>query len=231
MNAAAVLVGSLAGLFLGRLAPPGVEPIALAAIGIVTLFMGVKMALESRSILIVMASLVAGGVLGVVLRLPEAVAATADLLAGLVGGRDGRFQEGFIAATVLFCIGPMTLLGCMQDGLERKIELLSLKSALDLVAGFFLAVSLGLGVVFSVLSVLVLQGTQTLLASQLKPLSERPALMRETTAVGGLILIAIGINLLGLREESIPSEAFLPSLALAPLLASAFLRGPDHEGG
>lgn len=203
----------------------------MGAIGIITLVMGLKMAFETKSILAATGVFLTGGMLGLALGLPGGVDAMAEAMRRLLGG-GGRFNEGLVAASVLFCIGPMTLLGCIQDGLERKIDLLALKSTLDFFAALFMAVSLGAGVLASALVVLVFQGALTLSARALRPLADRPALMRETSALGGLILMVISLNLLELK--SLPSVAFLPSLVLAPfvaaLLESRGAFGPPPEG-
>jgi uncharacterized membrane protein YqgA involved in biofilm formation len=110
----------------------------------------------------------------------------------------------------------MTILGCIQDGLEGRSELLGLKSTLDGVAGFFLAASLGVGVLFSAIVVLVFQGAITLLASRLKWLREDEDLLNELTAVGGLMILSIGISLLGLKQ--MPTANYLPGLLLVPVV-------------
>ncbi len=221
INTATVLAGSGLGLVAGAWVPEKAKPLTLSAIGIVTVVMGLKMAGRTKQILLAVGCLVIGGLAGVLLQFPEGVAALAGWVKNLTGG-GGRFNEGLITASVLFCIGPMTLLGCLEDGLEGKIEILGLKSTLDLVASFFLAATLGAGVLASACVVLAFQGALTLAARLLKPLADDPDLMDETTGVGGLILIAIGLNLLDLKK--IPTEAFLPALVLAPFGAWALKR-------
>ncbi len=228
INTATVLVGASLGLLMGAWVPQEAKPLTLSAIGIVTLVMGFKMAGKSRQILLAIASLVIGGLLGILLHLPQTVASLAEGVKNLTGS-GGRFNEGLITASVLFCIGPMTLLGCLEDGLEGKIEILGLKSSLDLVASFFLASALGPGVLASALVVLLFQGALTLGARLLKPMAASQAIMDETTGVGGLILVAIGLNLLDIKEIS--TEAFLPALILAPLgagLIGRFAKTPPE---
>ena len=221
INTATVLVGSGLGLLVGAWVPEEAKPLTLSAIGIVTLVMGFKMAGRTKQILLAIACLVIGGLAGILLQIPQGVTALAETAKNLTGG-GGRFNEGLITASVLFCIGPMTLLGCLEDGLEGKIEILGLKSSLDLVASFFLAVTLGPGVLASALVVLIFQGALTLGARLLKPMAANQSMMDETTGVGGLILVAIGLNLLDLKK--IPTEAFLPALVLAPLGAGLIAR-------
>jgi uncharacterized protein len=136
------------------------------------------------------------------------------LVKNTVGG-GGKFSEGFVGATVLFCIGPMTLLGCIQDRLEGKSDLLALKSTMDGVAGFFLAASLGVGVVFSAVSVMLIQSLITLLAKPLAKLKDDEALLAELTGAGGPMMLAIGLSLLEVKK--LPSANYLPALILAPI--------------
>jgi uncharacterized protein len=221
LNTLTVFLGSAIGLAVGSILPSSLQPLSLAALGAITIALGVKMSLESRNILIVTGALVSGGIFGALIGLPQLAEALAEGMRRAMGG-GGRFNEGLITASVLFCIGPMTLLGCMEDGLEGKIDLLSLKSTLDFFASLFLAVSLGAGVMASALVVLVFQGLLTLGAKAIKPLSEHPRLLRETTGTGGCILLLTGLNLLDLKD--IPTEAFLPALVLAPLLSWWFAK-------
>lgn len=217
LNTATVVVGSVVGLAAGAAVPPEYKVVATAGIGLATLGLGVKMFLETKSVLIVVAAIVLGGVLGLLLRLDEGLRAFAEFAKSTLGaGEDGRFEEGLITASVLFCVGPMTLLGCLQDGLEGKIELLAIKSTLDGFAALFLSATLGAGVLVSALVVLVFQGALTNGATRLKFLARHNDCLAETTAVGGLLLIAIGLGLL--EVKSLAAATYLPALVVAPIL-------------
>jgi uncharacterized membrane protein YqgA involved in biofilm formation len=172
------------------------------------------MFLGSKNALIVAGSIAIGGVLGLILHIQYGLDHLADWVKTSVGGT-GTFSEGLVAACVLFCVGPMTILGCIQDGLEGKSELLGLKSTMDGVAAIFLAASLGNGVLFSAAFVLIVQGAITLLAKQLAFLREDEALLAEFEGTGGPIMIAIGLSLLDLKK--LPTANYLPALVLAPL--------------
>ncbi|MBV6490427.1 MAG: hypothetical protein CNCCGFBP_00893 [Fimbriimonadaceae bacterium] len=217
LNTATVVVGSVVGLAAGAAVPPEYKVVATAGIGLATLGLGVKMFLETRSVLIVVAAIVLGGVLGLLLRLDEGLRAFAEFAKSTLGAaEDGRFEEGLITASVLFCVGPMTLLGCLQDGLEGKIELLAIKSTLDGFAALFLSATLGAGVLVSALVVLVFQGALTNGATRLKFLARHNDRLAETTAVGGLLLVAIGLGLL--EVKSLAAATYLPALVVAPIL-------------
>jgi uncharacterized protein len=129
---------------------------------------------------------------------------------------DPRFNEGLITTSILFCVGPMTLLGCIKDGLEGDTELLKLKSTLDGFGAFFFAAALGVGVLVTALVVLVFQGALTLAAKPLRFLAEDQEYVAEATAAGGIMMMATGLGLVEIRD--LPVANYLPALALAPLL-------------
>ena len=214
LNTATVAVGSLIGWKLGEALPSSAQSIALSGLGLVTIGIGIKMLLGSKNILIVAASIALGGIIGLLLGIQFGIEHLAEWVKHSVGG-SGTFSEGFVAACVLFCIGPMTLLGCIQDGLEGKSELLNLKSTMDGFAAFFLAASLGIGVFFSAAFVLVFQGILTLAARPLSSLKNDENILAELGGAGGPIMMAIGLSLLELKK--LPTANYLPALALAPL--------------
>ncbi|KAA0225342.1 DUF554 domain-containing protein [Fimbriimonadia bacterium ATM] len=217
LNAATVLGGGLLGLAVGNSLPSDYKTLAQAAIGIGTIAMGIRMFLGTGNSLIPILSLIVGGAIGHLI----GIQAGLDALGGYAKdrlGAGGRFQEAFVSSSVLFCVGPMTLLGCLEDGLRKKIDLLSIKSLLDGVSSIFFAASLGPGVLLTVGTVLVVQMPLTLAASKLRPLADRKEILNEVTSVGGLILMVIGLGLLELR--SLPSADFLPGLLLAGYVAS-----------
>jgi uncharacterized membrane protein YqgA involved in biofilm formation len=214
INTGTVVVGSTLGLLVGQLLPSNAQDIALSGIGLVNLALGVKMFLPSKNLILVTACIALGGILGLLLGVQTGLESLSVWAKQVVGGR-GQFSEGLLTASILFCVGPMTILGCIQDGLEGRSELLGLKSTLDGVAGFFLAASLGVGVLFSAVFLLVFQGAITLLASRLKWLRDDEQLLNEFTAVGGLMILSIGISLLGLKQ--MPTANYLPALILVPL--------------
>ncbi len=223
INALAVLIGSLLGLGFGSRLPGSFQEIALSAIALVTLGMSIKMFLSTKNILITATALVLGGLLGKALGFDIGLLAFSNFCQSIFGGSGSGFNEGLMTSFVLFCVGPMTLMGCMQDGLERKLELLGLKSILDGMSSVFLATataSFGNGVLISAILVLVVQSSLTLLSSKLRVFAQDEEMIGEATAVGGAILLAIGLSLLKIASVSaIPKEVFLPALILAPLFS------------
>jgi uncharacterized membrane protein YqgA involved in biofilm formation len=228
LNTATVLVGALLGLWIGDLVREELKVVALSGIGLVVACMGVKMFLETKNVLVPTLAVVGGGLLGAWLGLDVGLQNFAEWVrARLQGGEN--FNEGLITASVVFCVGPLTILGCVKDGLERDIGLLAFKSMLDGIGAVFFAATLGVGVLASAAVVLVVQGLLTAFARPLRPLAERPHLVAEATAAGGAIMLAIAVTLLGLRDD-LRTEVYLPALVLAPLVAPLFVRR-DPGGG
>ena len=215
LNTVTVASGSLVGLLIGKFIPESAQQVALGGLGLVTMGLGMKMFLGSKNILIVAGSIALGGIIGLLLGIQVGLENIAEWVKHSVGG-GGTFSEGFVASCVLFCIGPMTLLGCIQDGLEGKSELLSLKSTMDGVAAIFLAASLGVGVLFSAAFVLIFQGALTLAARPLSSLKSDQGLLAELEGTGGPIMLAIGLSLLSIKK--LPTANYLPALVLAPMM-------------
>ncbi len=212
LNTATVLAGATIGLAASQALPESYERLALAAVGLGTLALGFRMFGSSKNPLVPIGSLIVGGLLGHFLGIQSAIEQLAAWAQSTIG-RGGRVEEAFVTTSILFCVGPMTLLGCLEDGLEGKIHLLGIKSILDGISSVFFAAALGWGVYLSAGTVLIVQGGLTLGARALRPLTERPMTLDESTAVGGCILLAIGLGLLGVVQ--IPSADFLPALFLA----------------
>lgn len=221
LNTATVFVGASLGLLLRQALPGHLQTTALVGIGLVNIALGVKMFLGSRSVLIVAGAVAIGGLIGAGLGLTALFDRLAASFTGLFGRQNG-LSEGLTTATILFCVGPMTLLGCIQDAMTGRSELLDLKSLLDGIASVFLAATLGAGVVLSAGSVLVIQGLLTLFARPLRPLAEREDYLAEITGIGGILILAIGINLTHLQK--IPTADYLPALVLGPAMVAAGAR-------
>ncbi len=226
VNAATVALGSALGLALKGRLPERMARIMVQGVGLTTLFIGLSMAQalgKARGgavdgVVLGLLTLVLGGLLGEALRLEEGLEGLGERVKQMVRG-GGSFTEGFVAASLLFCVGPMTLLGSIQNGLTGDASLLLLKATLDGMSAIALASSFGVGVGFSVLVVLLYQGGVALLAGTLAQALPDPAgdpRVLLVTGVGGLMVLGVGINLLGLTRLRVGS--FLPALLLAPLV-------------
>jgi uncharacterized membrane protein YqgA involved in biofilm formation len=217
LNTATVAVGALVGWGIGAAIPESFKHVALHGLGLVVCGIGIKMFLQARNPLIAAVAIVLGGVLGLALGLHAGIQSLAEWSRDRLGqGSSGSFAEGVITSFVLFCVGPMTLLGCMQDALEKKIELLSLKATLDGIAAIFLAAALGPGVLLTALLMLIFQGGVTLAARYLQPISDDAEALAELSATGGAILIGTGLGLLEIKD--LQTANYLPAIFLAPAI-------------
>ncbi len=229
LNISAVLIGGSLGLAFGQRLPDRVRSTLLSAIGLFTIALGISMFLETTNALITLASLLVGGLLGEWWRLEDGLASIGSKLEARYAsapseeGGGSLFVRGFLSASLLFCVGPLTILGSIQDGLTGDYSLLAIKSMLDGFASIALASTLGVGVLFSVLVVLVYQGGLSLLASQAQGVLTDP-MIGEMTAAGGILILALGVGTL-LELRPIRTGNLLPALGIAPLivwLISAF---------
>ena len=218
INTATVIVGSTLGTFLRSHFPDRVRQMVIWGVGLVSLVIGLQMSLTTQNILVVLGSLLTGGIIGELVRLHEGLNRLGDMLqATLTAEKDSAFSKGFVTASLLFCVGPMTILGSIQDGLSGDYTLLATKSILDGFASLALAASMGWGVLFAALTVLVYQGGLTLGAGLVKTLLTEP-MVAEMTATGGTLILAIGLNLLDLTTIRVAN--FLPALVVAPLVVA-----------
>lgn len=236
LNVMTVLLGGTVGLLLGSRLPERVRLVAMDALGLGTLAIAVLSILDVTApelgeavgrgaSLMVIGSALLGGIVGALLRVESRLEQLGHVLRVLLlrgrdegSGGDARFVEGFVTASLVFCVGPLTVLGSINDGLGRGIDELAVKSLLDGVAAAAFASALGSGVLLSALSVAVVQGTLTLLGFLLGDLLD-PAQVAALSATGGLVLLGVGIRLLRLRD--LPVGDLLPALVVAPLLVAA----------
>ncbi|MER2529539.1 MAG: DUF554 domain-containing protein [Candidatus Competibacter denitrificans] len=212
VNTGTVLVGSAVGLMAGSRLPENIKTILMQALGLSVVAIGLRMALEAQHALLAIGCLLLGGVSGELLRIEQRLEGLAEILQSKLRSRSSRFVEGFVTATLLYLTGAMTIVGSIQDGTIGDPSVLLIKALLDGVASVALASSLGIGVMYSALPVLVVQGGITLLASQMAFLSE-PAVLDAVNATGGLLILGIGINLLEIRRIHVGN--LLPALLYA----------------
>ena len=219
VNTATVIIGSLLGLAVGSRFTEKIKTIVMQALGLCTLLIGIRMALNTENILLVIGSLVLGGIVGELLRIEDGIEKIGDLIKLKVKSESSTFVLGFVTASLVFCVGPMTIVGSIQDGVSGNADTLYAKSMLDGFASIAFASSLGVGVFFSSLTVLIFQGALTLLGRQLTFLLE-PRILNELIATGGLIILGIGFYLLDIKRIKIGN--FLPALVFAVILALIF---------
>jgi uncharacterized protein len=237
LNVATVILGSILGLLFGARLPDRIRQTIVGGLGLFTLAYGLSAFLQTQNALIVLGSLLFGGLVGEWLRIEDGLRGLGGFLEKKVADRfyrpphptvegpekdrphqENRFIRGFLTASLVFCVGPMTILGSIQDGLTGDYSILAVKSVLDGFASLAFASSLGVGVLFSTLVILVYQGGLSLLAGQAHMLiTER--MMAEMTAAGGVLLLGLAISSL-LEIKPIRVGSFLPTLVFAPLITA-----------
>ena len=220
INVAAVVVGGVLGTKLGARLPERLSQTVVAGLGLFTVGLGLQMFLKTQNSLVVVGSLLVGAILGEWWQIEEGLRSVGRWLEKSSAGDrpDGEalFVRGFLAASLVFCVGPMAILGSIQDGLTGNFQVLAVKSILDAFIALAFASTLGLGVIFSALAVLIYQGAITLLAAQVQSIVT-PAMMNEMSATGGIILMGLAISSL-LEIKQIRAGNFLPALIIAPLM-------------
>ncbi len=220
INVGTVILGSLIGLAIHARLPERLTKIAFQCIGLFTLFLGFTMAAKTSNFLVMIFSIVPGSIIGELIGIEKHMDRLSERIKHKIGSKNKSFSEGFVTAFLLFCMGSMTILGAIEEGLGGRPNLLIAKAVLDGFSSLALSASLGLGVIFSVLPLLVYQGGITLFAASLQQFFTA-VLINELSAVGGLLLIGLGINILEIKRLSILN--MLPSLVIAVILAYLFL--------
>ena len=219
-NVIAVLLGCLVGLLIHSRLSTRFISIVFQAIGLFTFSLGISMAIKTEHFLILVFSIVIGAVCGEWLDLEKRLNDFGDYVKVKLKSESHQFTEGMITAFLLFCVGSMTVLGAIEEGLGGKPNLLIAKSVMDGIAAIALTSSMGIGVMFSVIPLLIYQGGLTLFASFFETILNE-AVVLELSAVGGLLLIGLGINILEIKKLKIIN--MLPSLIVVVILSFIFL--------
>jgi uncharacterized membrane protein YqgA involved in biofilm formation len=229
LNVATVILGSIFGLLFGARLPERIRHTIIAGLGLFVAALGLQMFLKVENPLVVLGGLLIGGLLGEWWRIEEGLRSLGAILEKRFAGGNGeisegnRFIRGFLTASLVYCIGPMTILGSIQDGLG-DYRILAIKAVLDGFASLVFASSLGAGVMFSALVILIFQGGISLLAAQLQSLMTA-SMMNEMTATGGVLLLGIAISSL-LEIKPIRVGSFLPALIVSPLIVAILNLAP-----
>ncbi len=224
LNILTVVIGGSLGSLLGNRLPDKTRETVLAGLGLMTGVVGMSMALQTKNVLIPMFSVLVGGVLGEWAHLEDHLEAMGRWLERRVGQRMGSGERSvtraFVTASLVFCIGPMTILGSIQDGLTGDFQLLAVKSLLDGFAALAFAATLGPGVILSALTILAVQGSVTvaaaLLGSALGEVTRQTPWVIEMTATGGVLVLGISLLLLDLRRVRVGN--LMPAVFLAPAI-------------
>lgn len=224
INIAAVLVGGTLGTLLGSVLPARFQEIVLQALGLATLLFGTQMALKTANPLYPLLGILFGSLAGEALNVERTLNRVGHVVERQLAGRGGSVAQGFVTASLVFCVGPITIVGALNNGLTGDIRLLEFKSVLDGFAAFGFAASFGPGVLLSTVTLLFYQGGISVAAGALNALlfshlskAQFASVFDEMTAVGGLMVLAVGLRLLKIAELRVGN--FLPAIVVAPGLA------------
>ena len=219
VNMTAIIAGAVVGVFLRKGIPERYKTVIMQGIGLSVALIGFRMALKTNNELIVIISLVIGGLIGEALDIEKLLERLGNSVKKLFLSGDGDFVKGFVTSSLVFCVGAMSIMGALESGLTGDHSILYAKSLLDGVSAIIFASTMGWGVVFSGFSVLLYQGILTLLAGAVKVFMT-DAVMAEMTATGGLLIMAISSNLLGIKQFKVGN--LLPAIFVAVVLAFVF---------
>lgn len=218
VNTGTILVGSAVGLLFKKGIPERVTTAVMVGLGLCTLYIGIDGALADENVLIVIASMVLGAIVGTLLDIDGAINRLGKWIESKFQKQEGgkvSVAEGFVTASLLFCVGAMTFNGSLNAGISGDNSLLYTKAMLDLFSSAMLTASLGFGVMVSAVFVLVFQGALVLLAGVLAPVLT-PFAIAEMTSAGSLIIIAIATNLMGITKIKVAD--YLPAIVFAPVI-------------
>ncbi|MBQ8525602.1 MAG: DUF554 domain-containing protein [Clostridia bacterium] len=216
VNVATVLLGSLIGLFIKKGIPERVSGAVMTGIGMCNVCMGVTGVLDGENILVLIAAVAIGSVIGTLLDIDGRINRLGDWVSGRFNaGGSNSIAQGFVTASLVFCIGSMTIVGSLNSGLRGDHEMIFTKSFLDLISSSMLAASLGIGVMLSAIFVLVFQGALVLLAQFVAPFLTETAIA-EMSCCGSLLILVLGLNLMGISKIKIAD--YLPAIFIAPII-------------
>lgn len=220
VNAAAVIIGGSIGMLLKKNMPERITTIYFQAVGLFTLAIGITMVVKMDNILIVVGSLAIGSLLGEWIDLEKGANKMSNYLKKKFSIGNERFSEGLITSFLLFCIGSMTIVGAIDEGVRGSHELLFTKSFMDFFSAMLLASAFGIGVVFSSVPLLIFQGLLTLIAIAASSFFS-PAIIQGLTSIGGILLIGLGINILEIKKIRVMN--MLPSLLVVVFMLWLFV--------
>jgi uncharacterized membrane protein YqgA involved in biofilm formation len=229
LNALTVLLGGLIGVVIGDRLPKRMHESLFAALGLFTVLIGLLDALATKNPLILLGSLLIGTVIGEAINIDAGLNWLGERVQRRFAREGSTLAEAFVTSSLVFCVGPLSILGALDNGLTGDTTKLVVKATLDGFAALAFGATLGPGVLLSILTILLYQGALSLGASALAPiLTANQEALVELTATGGLILVAIGLRLLKIRE--LRAANFLPALLMAPLLVAAVADWPQVVG-
>lgn len=222
VNTATVIAGSLIGMCLGNILPERLRDTVMKGLGLCTVYIGVTGMFGSKNALITIISVAVGAVIGELCDLDGHLNRLAERLERKFQKKGGKasLAEGFVTASLVFCVGAMTIVGALNDGLTGDHQMLFTKAALDFVSAMIFASSLGIGVLLAAGAVLVIQGSIACLASLVAPLLQNGNTIEEMVVVGSVLIVGLGLNLIGVTKLKVMN--YVPAIFL-PILLCLFL--------
>lgn len=214
VNSAAIIIGALIGILIKKGIKERYKNTIMDGIGLSVVIIGIIPAIAANNIILIIASIVMGSIIGEAIDIDQKLNHLGLKMEKSFGKGDSNFSKGFVTASLVYCIGAMAILGSLDSGLYNNHDTLIAKSILDGITAIIFASTLGIGVAFSAIPVFIYQGTITLLANLVKDLLTTEAI-NEMSAVGGILILAIGINLLGIKKVKVTN--MLPAIFI-PLI-------------
>lgn len=199
VNSLSILVGSLVGIILKKGIKDDYKTTIMDGISLTVIVIGIMGGIKSENIILAISSIVIGSLIGEIIGIEEKLDSLGDRLQKSFGAKDSNFSKGFVTASLVYCVGAMAIIGSLESGIQGNHQTLFAKSILDGISAIIFSSTLGIGVAFSALAVFIYQGTITLLASSVKGLLT-PQVINEMSAIGGILIMAIGINVLGIKK-------------------------------
>jgi uncharacterized membrane protein YqgA involved in biofilm formation len=221
VNVVAIILGSLLGIAFKKGIPESYKKTILQGVGLTTLLIGLKMGFKANNELAVILALVLGGLIGETLKINYHLDNFGEILKNRMGSKEGDFVKGFVSSSLIFCVGAMAIIGAIESGLLGNHKILFVKSALDGITSMILSSSLGIGVLFSALPVLIYQGLITILAAGLKGILIEPVI-NYMTATGGMLIVGISCNILGIKDINVAN--LLPAIFIVVAIVFIGLR-------
>jgi uncharacterized membrane protein YqgA involved in biofilm formation len=219
INAGAVLIGGVIGSLVGDRLPKRIHDALFSVLGLFTVLIGLLGALATRNPLILLGSMLLGTLLGETLNIEAGLEGAGNWLQSKLARPGSTLSEAFVTASLVFCVGPLSILGALDNGLSGDTTKLVIKATLDGFAALAFGATLGWGVLLAIITILIYQGGLSLGAHAIAPLlTSNPETITELTATGGLILVAVGLKLLKIRDLRVAN--YLPALVVAPLLVA-----------
>jgi uncharacterized membrane protein YqgA involved in biofilm formation len=221
VNVIAIFLGCSVGFILKGKFPENIGKIVMQALGLASLLIGIQMALKTNNILLLIFSLVIGGIIGEIMGIEEGLERFGERvqLKFKSNTTSEKFVEGFVTASLLYCVGSMAIMGALKEGISGNPDILYTKSLLDGLTSIAFTAAMGIGVLFSVIPVFLYQGGITMLARLIKDFLS-PEVINEMTAVGGILILGIGFELLKIKKIKIGN--LLPAILIAAFLAVIF---------